>query len=70
MKWFSFSLFSGYFNLSAGPPELNNMAYDWSRDGVQTARLSFCLRVLPSLLAVLPEANFANDIAPLMFLYP
>jgi hypothetical protein len=46
------------------------MAYDWSRDGVQTARLSFCLRVLPSLLAVLPEANFANDIAPLMFLYP
>jgi hypothetical protein len=56
--------------LFAGPSELNNMAYDWSRDEVQTARLSFYLRVLPSFLSNVPEVTFSNDVAPLMFLYP
>lgn len=46
------------------------MAYEWSRDEVQTARLSFYLRVLPSILSNVPEVTFSNDIAPLMFLYP
>lgn len=37
---------------------------------MQTARLSFYLRVLPSFLSNVPEVTFSNDIAPLMFLYP
>ncbi|KAG0577771.1 hypothetical protein KC19_5G180500 [Ceratodon purpureus] len=52
-----------------GPSALNNMSYDWSRDEVQTARISFYLRVLPSFLSNVPEVTFSNDIAPLMFLY-
>ncbi|KAH8944402.1 hypothetical protein BDL97_13G108100 [Sphagnum fallax] len=52
-----------------GNPQVNERVYHWSLDEVQTARMSFYLRVLPLCLRKLPEAIFANTVAPIMFLY-
>jgi hypothetical protein len=44
--------------------------YLWSKDEVQTARVLFYLRVIPTLIEFLPGPVFGDIIAPTMFLYP
>lgn len=44
--------------------------YLWSKDEVQTARVLFYLRVIPTFVECLPSLVFSNMIAPTMFLYP
>lgn len=44
--------------------------YLWSKDEVQTARVLFYLRVIPTLIECLPSIVFGNMVAPTMFLYP
>lgn len=43
--------------------------YCWSTDDVQTARILFYLRVIPTCIEQLPSAVFRKSVAPTMFLY-
>ncbi|RYR25577.1 hypothetical protein Ahy_B02g059387 isoform C [Arachis hypogaea] len=43
--------------------------YLWSKDEVQTARVLFYLRVIPTFIEYLPSLAFKNMIAPTVFLY-
>ncbi|XP_028798955.1 uncharacterized protein LOC114754352 [Neltuma alba] len=43
--------------------------YIWSKDEVQTARILFYLRVIPTCIEHLPSHVFRNMVAPTMFLY-
>ncbi|KAI9088214.1 hypothetical protein K1719_029935 [Acacia pycnantha] len=43
--------------------------YIWSKDDVQTARILFYLRVIPTCIEHLPSHVFRDMVAPTMFLY-
>ncbi|XVF40981.1 hypothetical protein PTKIN_Ptkin01aG0244200 [Pterospermum kingtungense] len=46
------------------------MEYEWSKDEVQTARLLFYVRIIPTCIERLPALVFRRVVAPTMFLYP
>ena len=46
------------------------MEYQWYKDEVQTARILFYLRVIPTCVERLPDLTFRKIVAPIMFLYP
>lgn len=46
------------------------MEYEWSKDEVQTARLLFYVRIIPTCIERLPAPVFRRVVAPTMFLYP
>ncbi|WOL13085.1 hypothetical protein Cni_G21854 [Canna indica] len=48
---------------------LERKGYNWSQDEVQTARISFYLRVLPACISLVPTSMFGERVAPTMFLY-
>lgn len=48
-------------------PKMENI---WSKDEVQTARMLFYLRVIPTCIEHLPAPLFRRVVAPIMFLYP
>ncbi|KAL2516800.1 hypothetical protein Adt_13047 [Abeliophyllum distichum] len=52
----------GWFNLP-------KVAYLWSTDEVQTARILFYMRVIPTCVEQLPAYVFRKMVAPTMFLY-
>ncbi|OIV99028.1 hypothetical protein TanjilG_32287 [Lupinus angustifolius] len=56
-----------YVDLTNGPDQKTK--YLWSEDEVQTARILFYLRVIPTFIECLPSNVFSNMIAPTMFLY-
>ncbi|KAL4337352.1 hypothetical protein HN51_047395 [Arachis hypogaea] len=56
-----------YSDLTNGPDQKSN--YLWSKDEVQTARVLFYLRVIPTFIEYLPSLAFKNMIAPTVFLY-
>ncbi|PQQ12910.1 uncharacterized protein Pyn_35315 [Prunus yedoensis var. nudiflora] len=60
-----------YVDLTNGPDFsfLRKMEYLWSKDEVQTARILFYLRVIPTCIARLPSPVFGKVVAPTMFLY-
>lgn len=58
------------FECLTGSIALERMRYDWTQDEVQTARISFYLRVLPACISLVPTAMFGERIAATMFLYP
>ncbi|GMI72525.1 hypothetical protein like AT1G73970 [Hibiscus trionum] len=45
------------------------MEYEWSKDEVQTARVLFYVRVIPTCIELLPAHVFRRVVAPSMFLY-
>ncbi|KAK8504303.1 hypothetical protein V6N13_062653 [Hibiscus sabdariffa] len=45
------------------------MEYEWSKDEVQTARVLFYVRVIPTCIELLPALAFRRVVAPSMFLY-
>lgn len=45
-------------------------AFQWSADDVQTARILFYLRVIPTCIEQLPSDVFRKFVVPTMFLYP
>ncbi|CAM8884467.1 unnamed protein product [Rhodiola kirilowii] len=47
----------------------DNKQYIWSEDEVQTARILFYFRVVPTCIEQLPAQAFRKTIAPAMFLY-
>ncbi|KAM5553626.1 hypothetical protein ABKV19_025720 [Rosa sericea] len=61
-----------YVDLTQGPDFslLRKMEYMWSSDEVQTARILFYLRVIPTCIGRLPSSVFGKVVAPTMFLYP
>ncbi|ESW20633.1 hypothetical protein PHAVU_005G003000 [Phaseolus vulgaris] len=56
-----------YSDLTNIPDQKTN--YLWSKNEVQTARILFCLRVIPTFVECLPSLVFRNIVAPIMFLY-
>lgn len=49
---------------------LKKVEYKWFDDEVQTARILFYLRVIPTCIERLPGPVFSRVVAPTMFLYP
>ncbi|PKA58014.1 hypothetical protein AXF42_Ash012553 [Apostasia shenzhenica] len=47
----------------------NKRGYVWIDDEVQTARLLFVLRVIPTCISFIPASVFGKLVAPTMFLY-
>lgn len=47
----------------------HEMEYAWSKDEVQTARVLFYMRVIPTCIERLPTFVFRSVVAPTMFLY-
>ncbi|GMJ14590.1 hypothetical protein like AT1G73970 [Hibiscus trionum] len=45
------------------------MEYEWSKDEVQTARVLFYVRVIPTCIELLPALVFRRVVVPSMFLY-
>lgn len=60
-----------YFELTnkQGLFALERTRYVWSEDEVQTARMLFFLRVIPTCISLIPASLFGKLIAPTMFLY-
>lgn len=59
-----------YENLiNNGSFSLHTMDYQWSHDDVQTARIIFYMRVIPSCIDQLPSSEFKKLVVPMMFLY-
>ncbi|KAK7334448.1 hypothetical protein VNO80_26205 [Phaseolus coccineus] len=56
-----------YSDLTNSPDQKTN--YLWSKNEVQTARILFCLRVIPTFVECLPSLVFRNIVAPITFLY-
>ncbi|KAL0296078.1 UNVERIFIED_CONTAM: hypothetical protein Sradi_6659900 [Sesamum radiatum] len=52
-----------------GPLHLQKVEYMWSADEVQTARIIFYMRVIPTCVDRLPASVFKKVVAPIMFLY-
>ncbi|GAA0146838.1 hypothetical protein LIER_06696 [Lithospermum erythrorhizon] len=52
-----------------GRPTLQKTEYVWFTDEVQTARILFYLRVLPTCIERLSATAFRKIVAPIMFLY-
>lgn len=62
-------IYTSYFSF-VGPSSLNKLDYIWSKDDVQTARILFYLRVIPTCIEQVPASVFREVVAPTMFLYP
>ncbi|EEF47960.1 uncharacterized protein LOC8275519 [Ricinus communis] len=58
-----------YANLTNPQEFLHQVEYRWFKDEVQTARILFYLRVIPTCVERLPGAAFSRVVAPTMFLY-
>lgn len=58
-----------YSDLTNQPGSSNLMEYSWSNDEVQTSRILFHLRVIPTSIERLPSTIFRKVVAPVMFLY-
>lgn len=54
----------------AVPSSFRKMEYLWTTDEVQTARILFYLRVIPTCVECIPASVFRKVLAPTMFLYP
>ncbi|KAM0945439.1 hypothetical protein DsansV1_C10g0102711 [Dioscorea sansibarensis] len=52
-----------------GLPHLEGKRYVWCNDEVQTARILFYLRVMPTCIGLVPGSLFAKVAAPTIFLY-
>lgn len=48
---------------------LEGTRYNWWEDEVQTARMLFCLRVIPTCISLVPASMFGKLVASTMFLY-
>jgi hypothetical protein len=44
--------------------------YNWYRDEVQTSRMLFYLRVVPTCVSLIPVHTMQDKLASIMFLYP
>jgi hypothetical protein len=44
--------------------------HHWTKDDVQTARVLFYLRVIPTFVSIIPASLFAQKVASTTFLYP
>ncbi|KAM3321926.1 hypothetical protein P3S67_003077 [Capsicum chacoense] len=53
----------------AVPSSFQKMEYMWTTDEVQTARILFYLRVIPTCVECIPATIFRKVLAPTMFLY-
>ncbi|XP_009586882.1 uncharacterized protein [Nicotiana tomentosiformis] len=53
----------------AVPSSFRKMEYLWTTDEVQTARILFYLRVIPTCVECIPASVFRKVLAPTMFLY-
>ncbi|KAJ8756276.1 hypothetical protein K2173_025088 [Erythroxylum novogranatense] len=58
-----------YTNLTKPPELLQKLQYLWFKDEVQTSRILFYLRVIPTFIDLVPTSLFSGAIAPTMFLY-
>ncbi|XP_065870729.1 uncharacterized protein [Euphorbia lathyris] len=58
-----------YANLTNPQDFLQKMEYRWFNDEVQTARILFYLRVIPTCIERLPGPVFSRVVVPTMFLY-
>ncbi|XP_019189188.1 PREDICTED: uncharacterized protein LOC109183539 [Ipomoea nil] len=60
-----------YANLTnkPGSSTFQELNYSWSTDEVQTARMLFYLRVIPTCIECMPASMFGTVVAPIMFLY-
>ncbi|XP_027329755.1 uncharacterized protein LOC113846085 isoform X2 [Abrus precatorius] len=59
-----------YVDLTNGPGmTYQKTKYLWSKDEVQTARILFYLRVIPTFIECLPRPVFRDMVVPTMFLY-
>ncbi|KAI3453620.1 hypothetical protein Pfo_010283 [Paulownia fortunei] len=58
-----------YNTCLAGSSDLTKSEYLWSTDEVQTARIIFYMRVIPTCVDRLPASVFKKVVAPTMFLY-
>ncbi|ONK54915.1 uncharacterized protein A4U43_UnF9740 [Asparagus officinalis] len=52
-----------------GSLALEGMRYVWWEDEVQTARVLFWMRVIPTCISLVPASVFGKLVAPTMFLY-
>ncbi|KAI3942327.1 hypothetical protein MKW92_041464 [Papaver armeniacum] len=52
-----------------GSVGLGKVEYNWAKDNVQTARILFYLRVIPTCIEHVPASVFSKVVAPTMFLY-
>ncbi|XP_026380250.1 uncharacterized protein LOC113275040 [Papaver somniferum] len=52
-----------------GSVGLSEVEYNWAKDNVQTARILFYLRVIPTCIERVPASVFSKVVAPTMFLY-
>jgi hypothetical protein len=51
-------------------PSLAGTRYIWHRDEVQTSRMLFYLRVVPTCVGLIPAHMIRDKVASIMFLYP
>lgn len=51
-------------------PSLAGTKYIWHRDEVQTSRILFYLRVVPTCVGLIPAHMIRDKVASIMFLYP
>lgn len=58
-----------YMDLTNGPDFSQKMQYLWCKDDVQTARMLFYLRVIPTCIERVPCFVLRKVVAPTMFLY-
>ncbi|KAK9053172.1 hypothetical protein SSX86_029803 [Deinandra increscens subsp. villosa] len=47
----------------------NKMEFTWSKDEMQTSRILFYLRVIPTCAECIPTSVFRKTVAPILFLY-
>ncbi|XP_078442191.1 obscurin-like protein isoform X2 [Wolffia australiana] len=60
----------GYAELTRPPVDFpEGTSYKWAEDEVQTARILFYLRVIPTCIGRIPGAMFGKILAPTIFLY-
>ncbi|XP_072982122.1 uncharacterized protein [Typha latifolia] len=52
-----------------GSLTLNGKRYIWSKDEVQTARILFYMRVIPTYVSLIPPSLFGERVASTVFLY-
>jgi hypothetical protein len=51
-------------------PSLAGTRYIWHKDEVQTSRILFYLRVVPTCVGLIPAHMIRDKVASIMFLYP
>ncbi|KAG7659496.1 hypothetical protein ISN44_As01g063650 [Arabidopsis suecica] len=66
---FGISLFFFFFFSCSADLFTQRIKYEWSRDDVQTSRILFYLRVIPTCIGRLSASAFRGVVASTMFLY-